>query len=485
MEWPPGTSGQQLRITVGSDRLSATAEWPAAGDRPNWDVLRQALIRSGVVFGWIDPTEWERAPSGVPVAVARGREPQPACDDTVVLSSDACVQEWLGMNGQPGAPAVLSRQLVAVRFGGRPGAAGFTVQGGWIPSGEHRSLVLVGLRGVTQGVTPDVLVAAESGRLGVVEDGSTVMVEVVPVLTRQAETLEPAALVRHPGDVVIEGNLDKGQSIVAEGNVRVIGRVTGCKIRAGGSVVVEGGVINTEIDAGVLPMECVRLASSLPRLAETFGRMGSIVDSLKDLPAFRREDLRGGLAPLLQVLVEQKFGGFSALIQTVRASFENLAVRQYPVFVEVERSLLRAWHSGQFLGVHTVGDLLALQQALADAGNLAAQLAGIGGHVRVEHADHTRIAAGGSVDVSGSGVYRCNVSAQGAISVTGKVIGDELRSNVGITAASVRHHGGTRTVLSVPASGYIEVGEVSPDTEIRVGNQVRIIHQLQPVSWRK
>lgn len=484
MVLPAAASGQQLRITVASDRLSAYAEWPETAARPTWDVLCQALIRSEVVFGCIPPSEWEQAPARAPVVVARGRAPEPPRDDTALLSDERRTQDWLDMDGKPGAASVLSGQVAAVRLPGRQGAAGLTVRGHWLPTSEPHTLRVLGLRGVTQGATPDILLAAESGRLGVLASGGTVFVEVVPVLARPGSALEPGAAIRHRGDVVVQGDLDKGQSIIAEGNVHVLGRVAGCKITAGGSVVVAGGVINAEIQAGLLPGECARLAPTLARLAEVFGQMTGIVESLTQLPAFRREDLRGGLGPLLRVLVEQKFSGLAALVESVRHILARPVVRQYPLFVDLERTLLHAWQSGQFLGIRSLEDLRAVQQALTHTAEVAAQRSGAGGHVRLEHADHTRVDAGGSVQVVGSGLYRCHISAQGPIAVAGKVIGDHLRSAVGIAAAVVRHHGGAPTVLSVPASGYIEVGEALPDTEVRVGDTVRMIQQPQSVSWR-
>ena len=409
---------------------------------------------------------------------AGGREPAPPQDDMVVLADSRRVADWLDQEGQPNAPAVFAGQAAAVRVPGHPGTQGFSAEG------APRTLTLQGLRGVSRGSDADTLVAAADGRLGVFKVGEKVLVEVLPVHHQGADTLEPGSAIDYPGDVIIDGDLDKGQTITAGGNVHVLGKVVGGRIAAGGSVVAAGGIIRTEIQAGLVASDFARVAAALTHVAERLGQMAETMQALMERPAFRQQDLQGGLAPLLRVLAQQKFVGFPGLVDAARAALSERTVRLYPAFNEVLPSLLRAWQDGQFTASTDLASLETLRRQLSTAAQTAALLSTFAGHVRIMHADHSNITAQGSVSVTGSGVYRCRVVAQGAIVIAGKVLGDHLQSDTGVVAAAVGRGGGAATLVAIPVGGYVDLGEATTGTEVRIGSRVRSVDRPQPVRWR-
>ena len=125
-----------------------------------------------------------------------------------------------------------------------------------------------------------------------------------------------------------------------------------------------------------------------------------------------------------------------------------------------------------------------MRRQLSTAAQTAALLSTFAGHVRIMHADHSNITAQGSVSVTGSGVYRCRVVAQGAIVIAGKVLGDHLQSDTGVVAAAVGRGGGAATLVAIPVGGYVDLGEATTGTEVRIGSRVRSVDRPQPVRWQ-
>jgi len=314
--------------------------------------------------------------------------------------------------------------------------------------------------------------------------GGRVLVEVVPVHRHSADALEPGVSIDHPGDVVIDGDLDKGQTITAGGNVYILGKVVGGRMVAGGSVVATGGIIHADIEAGRFATNCARVATTLSQVAEWLGHMAETVQKLMERPAFRRQDLQGGLTPLLRVLVQQKFTSFPGLIDAARTALSERLIRPHPEFAAVQRSLLQAWQNGQLTGFSDLTDLKAWREELSRAAQTADLFASFVGHVRIAHADHSQISAPGSVSVTGTGLYRCRVVAHGAIIVAGKVLGDHLQSDTGIVALAVGRPGGAPTLVAIPADGYVDVDEATLGTEVRIGGKVRTIDRPQSVRWQ-
>ncbi|EGD50057.1 hypothetical protein TheetDRAFT_3132, partial [Thermoanaerobacter ethanolicus JW 200] len=52
------------------------------------------------------------------------------------------------------------------------------------------------------------------------------------------------------GDIIINGNVEKGNQIIASGNVQILGSVYESVVQGGQNIIIHGGIVDSQLHAG-------------------------------------------------------------------------------------------------------------------------------------------------------------------------------------------------------------------------------------------
>lgn len=445
----------------------------------------EALVRAGVTYGYLmkDLQEVLAEPASTPRPVARGRPPEPPQDARVEIADAWRVPHYIDAEGQAHAPAVVAGQLVAVLLPEQRGQPGLTLGGKLLRSPAPRPVTMLCGRGADTAIGASAVRAQQAGRLGVYRWSAGVLVEVVSVLTLDQTLSGSHQSVTYDGDVAVLGDVCNGADVLAAGNVYVAGMVRDVRIRAGGSVVVEGEVMSASLFAGTANETYARAASALKNLANDLDGLLEAIRMLRAMPAFREGDLRHGWAPLLRLLAERKFTALPEHVAAARAALKQPVLAAIPVLADASRLLSEVWHGGYFNEVHGPEPLEELRSSLALAADVAAAVSAGGGHVRMSQCHNSHVVAAGGVFVSGRGSVNSHLTAHGPIEVHQEVLGGTLRSDAGLSAELVGPFAGGEIKVTLPGNAYVNIDKAMAGTVITVGESVHRIDSTQAVHW--
>lgn len=302
-------------------------------------------------------------------------------------------------------------------------------------------------------------------------------------------TTDGIALIGQERSLVIsahlhEGHVKRDEPLEVDGNVIVLGdALSGSKIRATGSVVIQGGAVNAHIEAGrstvigagcnnsVIEVGAVgrQYQSAVTRiraLSESLQGLQAVIRQLKSNSAFRSVDIEEKLTPLLHILVERNFSSFPPQIaEAIRQCHKQLH-RGEPI-VELA-SLLERRFKGPTLFTVTVREI-------AEAGRLASAV--IEALVDPSNADHhlrirrrverSTLTTSGRIELLTEECVDSQLQAGTAARIDGQLRGSQVLADALIDADFVM----AGCTLGVEPSGQILTRAVQPNATLRVGKE--------------
>lgn len=75
----------------------------------------------------------------------------------------------------------------------------------------------------------------------------------IPVFFYEGSIPKNSRPVTFEGDVIINGNVEKGNQIIASGNVQILGSVYESVVEGGQNIIISGGIVDSQLHAGFLP----------------------------------------------------------------------------------------------------------------------------------------------------------------------------------------------------------------------------------------
>ena len=387
-----------------------------------WDELMQELSRLGINYG----IDWEACSRGVTsraeeeLVIARGVPPEPGKDGRVELlfppdskvpvvsgEDDERVdfrQRYVFVSVEPG-------QVLAVKHPPEPGRPGTGVKGEAIPPPSPREFTLCVGEGAVLTEDGARAVAARAGRPVAAHLGDSVKVSVLAELVHDGDVDLATGNIVFRGDVVITGNVGEGMAVEAGGNVRVAGLVSGARVLATGSVVVHGNILSSVIVAGGPRAFLEGVLPHVRALAVGLQDMAAAIRQLLGHPAFKQDDLKATIGPLVKLLLEAKFRHLPAAANAFKKQLEamppGMAAEGLEEFAaQVERALVRAP-----LAVREIGELEALARAAKEWEQALAPPPSEESDVVVSSVHNSTIVATGDVRVVGSGCYNSRIRA--------------------------------------------------------------------------
>ncbi|TYP58550.1 DUF342 domain-containing protein [Thermosediminibacter litoriperuensis] len=446
-----------------------------------WDELLQELSRLGINYG----IDWETCFRVVTscaeeeVVVARGIPAEPAKDGRVellfplnpkvpvVTEQDDAVD----FRKRYVFTSVEAGEILAVKHPPEPGRPGTSVKGEVIVPPSPRDFTLSAGEGAVLTGDGERVIAARSGRPAVSCFRNLVKVSVLPELVHNGDVDLASGNIVFKGDILIAGNVTERMVVEAGGNVRVGGLVSGARVQAAGSILISGNILSSVVIAGRVPAFLQRMLPQVHALAVGLQEMTMAIQQLLGHPAFKQGDLKGGIGPLVKLLLEGKFRHLPGAASTFRKQVETMppgmAAEGLEEFIrEVERALVRSP-----LAVRDLQEIETLAQRAGEWEQAFAFSPSTESDVEASSVHNSTVIATGDVRVVGSGCYISRIEAGKKVTVSGVFRGGEIHAGGDVHVGELGAKGGAATRVVTGPKAVVTVGYAFENALILVGGQ--------------
>jgi hypothetical protein len=393
--------------------------------------------------------------------VLRGRPPQPGRPSRYQpISLDATYDPVLHRRCLATVPMGTT---IAILQPGVPGVPGCDVFGRPIPADPPGRLPKLGDGVIEVGGR---VIAVRSGQPVIDDD----RIDVVPNLVFDRDVGADDGVIEFDGHVAIRGSVLDGSVIRAKGRVEVHGDVLAASVSGGEGVFVKGGIVGSNVVAGVVagstPSAAAEVAPLVEQLAELFTPFHR-----EYLAVLERPTLSAQQSTLLaQVLLDRRHPELARTMAAV-AEYRGRLVGEYPaVFCQLADLVAARW-----MGIARTriapSDVEALAVRLSDCRrHLQALLHEAHAPVSTTSIASSRIKSSGTIIVRGSGVYGSELTSGQAILIRGSVRGGTLEA---VTAIRAREfgtpYGAECCIRVVAADGRIACRVRHPNVRFEIG----------------
>jgi len=450
------------------------------------DELLQELSRLGINYG----VDWEacsRAAASCDeerVIIARGVPAEPGKDAWVELrfSNDSKIPVPIGKDEMMVDfrerfifTSVEAGDVLAVKHPQKPGLPGTSVKGDLImpPSPQDCSLTVGEGAVITQDGKQ--AVAARSGRPVAKIGRNTVKVCVLPELVHDCDVDLASGNIIFKGDVLISGNVLEGMMVEAGGNVRVKGFVSHAKVRANGSILIKGNILASVVAAGGNNAFAQEIQPHIKTLAVGLQEMSAAVQQLLQHPAFKRDDLRAGIGPLVRLLLESKFSCLPYAVDNLKKLVKNLqfglsaeGLDNFKEFIKkAELALVRSP-----LAVRSLREIETLARQAAEWEQIFSSLPMGESDLVAWSILNSNVIATGDIRVIGSGCFNSSVHAGKEVTISGVFRGGEIQAGGNVFVREMGSKCGAATKVVTVSTAKVTVGYAFENASVVVGGKV-------------
>lgn len=350
------------------------------------------------------------------------------------------------------------------------GKDGYSVLGLPIPAPKVYPVAVNTGAGVS--IIDNKIVALESGRPFMEKKGLMVKISIFPKLVHQGNVNLESGNIRFTGDVEIHGEIEKNMTVEAQGNITISKSVNGSSVTAFGSIVSAGSIINSELSSGKQNLIVTEMGKTL---SDIYRQIESIVEVTKQLassPAFKSSNFsKGGLQPLIKILLERKFKDFPELIMKYSEQ-----VDKSENFIDTER-----WKGISrdlqeiFIRISAkniqLESILYLAKTIKELYEWSASTVEPNSYIVIPNSLNSTIYSSGNIKIFGSGSINSKIYAGGSLEIEGTVRGGILYAGLGVTAKEAGTENGVTTTIEVPRDKHININKVYEGTIIKIGSK--------------
>ncbi|NLO89604.1 MAG: DUF342 domain-containing protein [Clostridia bacterium] len=450
------------------------------------DELLEELSRLGINYG-IDWEACSRAAASCDeerVIVARGVPAQPGRDAWVELhfSNDSKIPVPIGkdeivvdLRERFIFTSVEPGDVLAVKHPPEQGIPGTSVKGDIIvpPTPQDCSLIVGEGAFITQDGKQ--AVATRSGRPIAKIGRNKIKICVLPELVHHGDVDLASGNLIFKGDVLVSGNVLEGMTVEAGGHIRVAGFVSHAKVRANGSILIKGNILASVVVAGGNNAVAQKLQPHIKTLATGLQEMSAAVRQLLQHPAFKRDDLKGGIGPLIRLLLESKFCSLPYAVDNLKNMVENLQfslstedMNNFTKFIKkAELALIR-----YPLTVRSLEEIEALAQQAAEWEQAFSSLPAEESDLVVSSILNSNVVATGDIRVIGSGCFNSSIHAGKEVTISGVFRGGEIQAGGNVYVREMGSKCGAATKIVTVSTAKVTVGYAFDNATVVVGKKV-------------
>jgi predicted RNA-binding protein Jag len=437
--------------------------------------LEQLRVKHG--FNQIEMMKATEASEPSTFEIATGVSPKPGKNGWIELTVDLNLHEGpkeredgrVDFREIKHIPTVERGKVIGIIHPPIPGEIGYTVTNEPLPAPQTFPITINTGKGIQ--VIEDKIVATESGRPKVEKRGQLVKISIMPKLTHQGDVNIESGNIRFMGDVEVKGEVGENMVVEAEGDITIHKSVNMATITTSGAIVTYGNIVGSEISAGKNNMLVVELGHLLGIMHQQTEKMIEVIKQLTRSPAFKSSDFsRGGLQPLIRILLDKKFQHFPPLakkyVEIVRRgdsyleddAWREVAITLTKLFLSISNE------------VTSLDRIIVLSEKMKELHTLSQTPVEPDSYITVPNVLNSKIYCSGNVLVMGKGCVNSKIHAGGALKISGIVRGGEVYGRLGVEINEVGAESGTATIISVPHDQMIKINKVMEGTSILIGN---------------
>lgn len=355
--------------------------------------------------------------------------------------------------------------IIGLWYPGEPARPGVTVWGTMIsppPLKPHPPTLGPGVAPMDNHAH---LVATRAGRVLWTPDRIDIIPEHVHSgsLERQALTFD--------GDIVVEGSVTRGATVVATGNLIVIGDVEESELVCGGTMRLFGEARQAKLSQGHVPIDADQVLSDLGRIEETLTALGQAIVQVHHHLGHTAYPFPG----LLQGLIRTKFQHLFAQVQALKRTVRRLPYRRDPVVRALIESVLPDLDRVLAADLRDQGDWNALkdrvrrhrEQFLLDSRR---PLPDDDAQIVAGHLSGCWVRSHGPIRIRKAS--SCDMETAREVEIAGQLVGGVVVAGYGVTAHTLGSPDGIVTMIRVTGpKGRVQSHELFPHTVVDVGSR--------------
>ncbi|OMP67512.1 flagellar assembly protein A [Domibacillus epiphyticus] len=366
-------------------------------------------------------------------------------------------------------PNVNSGSVIAIVHPPVPGQPGRTVTNEPLPAKQTIPISVKSGKGIA--IIDDKIIALESGRPHVEQRRNIVKVSIMSKLTHPGNVDLSSGNIHFMGDVEVLGEVCERMKIDAEGNILVHQTVNMANLTASGAVITYGSIIGSEVSAGKNNMLVTELGQLLGPINQDLVRVIQLIKQLTLSPGFKASDFsRGGLQPLINILLEKKFKQFPSLVREyvdkVKKGEQYLSDK---IWSETANSLSKLFLSlsSEAISVDSITELSEKMQELHELSKMPVEP---NSYITVPNVLSSRLYCSGDVNVFDQGSVNTKIYSGGKLTINGSLRGGEVFGRFGAEINEAGAESRTPTIVAVPEDQKISINKVMEGTAIKIGN---------------
>ncbi|KLV15228.1 FapA family protein [Bacillus altitudinis] len=367
-------------------------------------------------------------------------------------------------------------QVVAIIHPPEPGKMGYTVTNEPLPAKQTHPITVRAGDGIN--VVDDKIVATSSGRPLLEKRGKLVRVAILPKLIHKGNVDLASGNIRFKGDVEIFGEVDERMVVKAEGDVTVHKTITNATITSAGAIVTYSNIISSEVSAGKNNLLVVELGDLLGILYRDTEQIISVIKQLTLSPGFKSSDFaRGGLQPLIRILLEKKFKNFQVraknYVEMVRQNEHDLFDDDWK---EVSLAITQLFLSitKEVISIDRIKDLTIKMKELYEQSQATVDS---NTYIAIPNVLNSQLYCSGNIMIHGQGTVNSKIHSGGKLMISGNIRGGEAYGRLGVEVNEVGAESGRPTLISVPDDQTIIIKKAMEGTIIQLGTIKHIFNQ--------
>ncbi|MGG3271410.1 FapA family protein [Priestia aryabhattai] len=316
------------------------------------------------------------------------------------------------------------------------------------------------------------VIATSSGHPTFFYKGNCVTISILPTLIHTGNVNGSSGNIHFRGDVEIEGEVEAGIRVEAEGNILVEQALNKATMSASGAVITCENILNSDISAGVHTMLIVELGQLLQTVHHNIEKLSALLKQLVLSSSFKSSHISSkNLQPLIHTLVEKKMKHFPPLVkkyvERIKKEEANIKEKDWR---EVGAELLTLFLTASThpVSLHTITQLNHKIKQLCELSETQAES---DSYIQIENASTSPLYASGNISVLGSGCINTTIHSSGRVKIKGTLRGGEVYATLGTDIYRAGSDSGTPTFIEVPEDQIICIKTAMKGTTIKVGSK--------------
>jgi uncharacterized protein (DUF342 family) len=368
-------------------------------------------------------------------------------------------------------PAVNKGQVIGIIHPPIPGIPGKSVTNEPILPKQTFPVIIQPGTGIL--VVDEKIIATETGRPSVEQKKQSIKISIMQKLVHQGDVNIATGNIRFKGDVDILGNVEESMVVEADGIITVSKNVNMASVTSKNSILIHRNIIGSNISAGKNNLFVSELVHLLSMIQESHKGLIQAINQLINVPAFKLTDYqKGGLLPLIKLLLERKFRSLPSLIKQyieLCQQGKNLLDNQWLVLAEQFRLCFLSSIPNQWHKMDELQTLLKIINTLIDEYQ---QDKDEFCSVQLLYSLNSNIYCSGDVLINGQGCYNSKIHSGGELKINGILRGGEVYARLGAFIKEVGSEVGVPTRVIVPVDKKIRIDLAREGTIIKIGKVI-------------